>query len=57
MDNVKEYIKRNYKFKSDTELAGETGLTISEVRNIQREISRELWIERINRGKRRTGRL
>ncbi|MBA1334780.1 MAG: hypothetical protein HPY66_0400 [Firmicutes bacterium] len=57
MNNEREYIKRNFRQKSDVELAGETGLSVNEVRNILRDISKELWIERIKRRKRRTGRL
>lgn len=57
MINEREYIKKNFKWKNDVELAGETGLSVNEVRNILREISRELWIERIKRRKRRMGRL
>jgi len=56
MDNIKEYIKLHRKFKTDQEIADETGITLEEIQKIGREIDNERWMERTLRSKKRTGR-
>lgn len=55
MDNYKKYILL-HRFKTDVELARETGLSPDQVQEIRRQINGELWMERISKRKRRTGR-
>lgn len=56
IDNINKYIKFYQRFKTDNEIAEETGLTVREVQKIKNQTNRELWLERTCRSKKRTGR-
>jgi len=42
MNSLKDYIRLYRKFKTDTELAQDTGLSEKEVQSVQRQINLEL---------------
>ncbi len=56
MNSLKDYIKLYRKFKTDAELAQDTGLSEQEVRSIQRQLNLESWMENKQKNNLRTGR-
>jgi hydrogenase maturation factor len=51
MNSLKDYIRLYSKFKTDTELAQDTGLSKEKVRSIKRQINLELLTNKTRKGK------